>query len=385
MRGSSAKLDPFKNVQKSQLQDFARHYGITFPDKIKKQDIIPVIKTLLTDHVIEEDYYRTFSNELALHPVDLQKILKCTKAERLRWTEQGKLSVLFYRSFTKYGKTYQCPYYDRQQAETLSAADIKHWRDVWKQIASIKRSLSSEKAAVTRKINADIRQQAKLSFNKEKYFFLAEDIEAGIVFSLCFWTQIINRWAKQNIVLARNATKRKEYFESRAAILYSLKNRAVKVLQHSKYANLSFYRPKNPDKIFLVMCDEHYACFRGFFNHCNWTPLDEYNCNPKTYDSCPDCSVERIKDYYSLFFLRVTLPNSTSFSFHTPYDIGKTIFPNETLVTHVSHQENEEEFFRFGCPVTEDEIKKYPEAAAVSAFNDIYFVAEKFFAGNYND
>ena len=375
-------IDLFSDIRKSQLQNFARHYDLIFPNKSTKQNMIPAIKTLLTDPVIEEDYYRIFSRELALHPVDLQEILQCTKTERLRWTEEGKLSVLFYRSFVKGGKTYQCPYYDRKQAETLSVSDINKWRESWKQIVSANRSAARKKAVITRKVNADIRNQTKLSFETEREFFLAQDIEAGIVFSLCFWTQIINRWAKKNVMLSYRATKRKEYLRSQAAVLYSLKNRAVAVLQHSRYAKLSFYRPKDPDKIIFQMCDEHYVWFRESFGYCGWTPLDEYRNNPRPYDSCPDCNVTKFKDYYSLFFLKVTLSDNTSFSFHTPYDIGKTIFPDEASITHVSHKENEEGFFRFGRPVTEDEIKKYPEAVAVSAFNDIYFIAEKFFAGD---
>ncbi len=108
---------------------------------------------------------------------------------------------------------------------------------------------------------------------------------------------------------------------------YHLKNSAIAILNTCPIAKLTFYRPDKPDY--------------GY------------------YDPYQDNFVSQVEDYYSLFSTEIMVPDSSEpedcFQFHTPYTIGKTMFPPLGDIEHVKHLEKEGQF-RFGDPLTELEL-----------------------------
>lgn len=108
---------------------------------------------------------------------------------------------------------------------------------------------------------------------------------------------------------------------------YHIKTRAIAILNTCPLAKLTFYRPEYPDA--------------GY------------------YDYYRDCFVTEVKDYYSLFSTEIILPGSPDpedcFQFHTPYPIGKNVFPLPEQLEQVTHLEQEGRF-RFGHPLTPLEL-----------------------------
>ena len=80
---------------------------------------------------------------------------------------------------------------------------------------------------------------------------------------------------------------------------------------------------------------------------------------------CPHCTVERARDYYSLFFLEITAVTfpGLRFAYHTPYPIGKRLgFPSPGKLPRVDHSDAEQEgLFRFGRSLLEEEKIIYRE------------------------
>ena len=369
----------FQNVTIAQLTDFAQKYGLTFPKKIKKSVVVDAVKNLLADEKILNDYYETFKKEIALSPQDTEKILQCTKAERLRWTAEGKLPVVYYESFHKFGKDLKCPYYDRLFiCNSITPELLDTWRISYKEKVTANAKAAIEKSLTARHRNENLREYSNWTLNEELKFFYQLDEEAGIIFELAFWTQWVNRWAEKNELKARRAIKYGDKYLAQKNLCYTLKNTAMEILLKSKYSTAHFYVPAFPDKVFVYFCELHYQLIRdmyiGYIN-----PLNAYYDNPKLYDKCHDCKVERQKNYYSLFCLKINLIAGTTFWFHMPYDIGLKIFPDEKTLPKIFHEENFEGYFRFGRAITEDEMIVYPEKTVLKSFHKAIEKANKYF------
>jgi hypothetical protein len=96
-----------------------------------------------------------------------------------------------------------------------------------------------------------------------------------------------------------------------------------------------------------------------------------HEMNKKAVHKCAECEVETEKDYYSLYYLEIAderLPDFT-FSFHTPYPIGISIFPNKADLERIDHQE-QEGIFRFGRTVINDEKIVFKEKEMLKRFEE---------------
>lgn len=162
------------------------------------------------------------------------------------------------------------------------------------------------------------RKQFQQRLQKRKHYWLAHFPQLYRYFELAEWTRWVSRGAKS--LQEHNLSELSDHF-------YQLKNRAIAILNTCPLAKLTFYRPQYPDY--------------GYYDHYQ------------------DHFVVQIPDYYSLFSTEIIVPDSSDpddcFRFHTPYTIGKTIFPEIQNLEQVKQVEKEGKF-RFGHPLTELEL-----------------------------
>jgi len=157
------------------------------------------------------------------------------------------------------------------------------------------------------------REQFKNRFQTRKAHWLKHFPQWCYYFELAEFT----RWASR----AAKSLKQHQLSE-RSQRFYDLKNCAIAILNSCPIAKLTFYRPDKPDYGYVDPDQDHF--------------------------------VPQIEDYYSLFSTEIIVPNSSEpedcFQFHTPYRIGKTMFPPIGDMEHVNHIEQQGQF-RFGHPL----------------------------------
>lgn len=349
----------------------------------KKDELLTkLMETAKGDHIAIKRIYHQFATELAHHPSYVEKYLKITKTERLRWTEQDKLNVIEHSTFHKWGNTLSYPVYDAFQIKTLSQKQIEKWRTEHKRKVEQNRKKATLKAIQTREHNKRLQRSFYENEWKSmlKQWFIM-DGKLGSTFQLAYWTTWISRWAKEYQLKSRNArTKRMEY-EEKKQLFYEMKNESLQRLVLSPYSSISFYQPEHPDKImYLHFCPQHFDfwCIEREFDYISkW---DFYRSDPYEIDECSECIVEIEDDYYSLFFIAVHSDDLSvfRFSFHTPFPIGQHFLPLKETLPKVSHQE-QEGIFRFGRTLIDDEKIIFSEKEVVKHFKeamqrfDLYF------------
>jgi hypothetical protein len=152
----------------------------------------------------------------------------------------------------------------------------------------------------------------------------------------------------------------------------------MRLLAQTPYARLSFYRPPEPDKHYLWLCEEHYEIKCGGDYENIW---DFFYHHAATIKKCPQCIVSNEKDYYSLYHLEVvteTFPD-IHFSFHMPYHIGKDWFPAPVQLPKVEHIE-QDGIFRFGRSLLASEKITHREQDVLAHFVQAFMEAKKFYS-----
>lgn len=358
----------FNAITKDEIFEILNNFDISIKKSSKKEECINALEGLLSDNKIDDDYlYDIVSDRLALHPVKVEELLSITKTERLRFQEQGKLIVNHYSPFTRYGKDFECPYYDYKQIHTITQDDIETWRAEHKATVAANRKKGASKASETRKKNKELVK----NFYENEWTSMVDkwesiDAELAKTFKLAFWTMWCSRMAKefQEKAHKANLANFSKYVDKKEEF-YKYKNKALELLTQSKYTNISFYRPENADKIRVSFCDEHYHhwCqdrrYIGYYD--KW---DYYYDNKNCIDNCDHCDVYVDKDYYSLYYLEISSDKveDFKFSFHTPYPLADDeIYPSITSIPKVHHEENGEGLFRFGRSMFDEELVVFTE------------------------
>ena len=372
-------------LRKDELGDVLEKFDISIKKSAKKEEYIKAIEGLLEEDKIDVGYlYSIGGDRIALHPRDVEDLLNITKAERLRWQEEGKLTVNHYTPFTAYGKDFECPYYDYKETKQITQEDIDKWRNEHKETVTANRKKGVAKANETRKKNKEL---VKNFYDNEWTTMVRGweqiDIELAVTFKLAFWTMWTSRMAKEFQEKAHRATiANVSKYNSKKEEFYKYKNTALELLTKSKYTNISFYRPEESDKIRVSFCDQHYEIwceerrYIGYYDKWSY-----YYDNKKSIDNCKHCDVDVTKDYYSLYYLEITSPDvkDLKFSFHTPYPLANDeIYPPIESIPKVDHEENDEGLFRFGRSMfkeemvvfTENRVRKYIEEC-IKDFKDI--------------
>jgi hypothetical protein len=352
-------------LSKEQIREFL---GLTKATKIKKTTLVEQLLARIETNADEKArLLETFLYELAVEPFELEEILHCTPIERRRWVKEGKLPVLEYRTFRKSGQDLEYPVHDRREILLISQDDIQQWRTVHRDKVHMNRQAAAQLALESRKVNQQRRQQFSQSWQQTiDEWRLQGSPELAQVLVLAYWTIWASRWAKENQIKATRGIKHAELYAKRRDEWYERKNQAMLLLAQTPYARLSFYRPPDPDKHHLWLCQEHYEeKYEGYYDSI-W---EYYYQNTRAVKQCPQCSVSYEKDYYALYYLEITSASfpDLRFSFHMPYPIGRAHLPKPQKLPHVEHTE-QDGMFRFGRPLIDDEKIIYRERDVQAKF-----------------
>lgn len=338
--------------------------------KMKKDELIKLFfkvhgKSKKTATMIYKDYPVRFG----LYPGVVEETLNITKTERKELEEEGFLPVISTGSFRQYGKNIEFSIYDRLSVVKLTEKKIEKWRENREKEITKRRKEGSKKAA------SKIRNTHLKNKNITEDFYNGDwedmlekwyefDKILGATLQLSFWTVWLSRWAKEYQVKAETARSKKEDYLAKKNEYYNMKNKALKLLSESPYTKIQFYQPENSDKIMnLSLCETHY---QDWCNQREWVYLsiwEYYGTNKKVIKKCPCCSLDKIKDYYSLYFMEIKdsrIPDF-KFSFHTPYPIGKVFLPDKEKLPRINHESEGEGLFRFGRSLQNDEIIIFKE------------------------
>src|SRR5947199_3608552 len=363
-------------LNKAQLLTFL---GVPQATKITKQQLVTQLLELIATNVDEKNrLLDMFPQELAVSPFELEELLGCTKDERQRWVKEGKLPVLEYRHFRKGGQDLEYSVHERKLILTLSQDTIAQWRAEHQEQVRVHRKAGVQKAARQKQVN----QQARRNFLAEWQQTVATwrqhaDPELVAVLVLSFWTVWASRWAKENQVKSRRARKYTTLYLARSGEWYERKDQALHLLARTPYVQVSFYRPIDPDKRYLWLCEEHYELKREGYYEDIW---DFFYTHAAMIKQCPDCTVQQEKDYYSLYYLEVATQAlaDVRFSFHLPYPLGKTWLPKPNELRRVEHME-QEGMFRFGRALFPNEKVIYREQEVLTHFQQALAIVQAFY------
>jgi hypothetical protein len=371
-----AELISSRRIPKSQLLDFL---GLPDNSPNKKDRLVSQIISVLEVNAAEKErFWETFKSELAVEPVELEEMLQCSKTERQRWIKEGKLPILEQRSLGNSELDLEYPVHDRRFILSLSQTEIDRWRQEYRE-----RMQNSSKNS--QKIPTEIQRenvQSRIAFSSAWDKIIAEwetqgSAEISATFQLAYWTVWASRWAKENQINSiQGAEYNKEIYETRRQEWYDRKNQAVKLLVQLPYAMLYFYRPVDADKLYLELCDNHQEMMRdGYY----WDKWDFFYQNRKQVNRCRECAYCETKDYYSLYYLEIKSDKfpDFSFSYHTPYPIGRKFLPHPETLPYVNHVE-QDGIFRFGRPLLEQEKVIHTEQDVALKFAAALAAAKKF-------
>ncbi len=293
-----------------------------------------------------------FVDQFALYPTTVENFLGCTRSERKRWQQEKKLKIVGYREFD-YG---EFPVFDCLSIVSITPATLEKWRKKIEQDKAKKKKEAVKKAQKTKKLHEAKRAIVKFQYEVACQEWAEKAPDAIWTLKLAYWTIYASRWAKTYQLKARKATKYEANYLAQKEIWYDFKNQAIAILACSPYAQLGFYRPENPDKIYrnYYWCDEYEIPTKKKFEIINW---DDRTGRVKV-------AVEygRSKDYYSLYCLTLLIPGiKETFSFHSPFDVAFKNFPPIFDLPFVEQQEAYEGVFRFGRELSEDEMITHSE------------------------
>jgi hypothetical protein len=375
-----AELISARRILKTQLLDF-----LGLPDNSQeKQDLLisKIVSVLEVDAAENERFWERFKSELAVDPVELEELLKCSTTERQQWIEEGKLPILEYRTFRKSGIHLEYPVHDRRLILSLSPTDINNWRQESQQPIQNNGKTAAKIPSKNYQENHEENADSRLAFSSDWEKIIADWEEQGsaeisATFQLAYWTVWASRWAKENQLNSVKAIEEdRETYETHRQEWYQRKNQAVKLLIQMPYAMLYFYRPTDADKLYLELCNDHEEMMKdGYY----WDKWEFFYQHRKLVNRCRECVYSETKDYYSLYYLEIKSDKfpDFSFSYHTPYPIGRKFLPHPETLPYVDHVE-QDGFFRFGRPLLEQEKVIHTEQDVLAKFEAALAEAKKF-------
>ncbi|WP_374226799.1 hypothetical protein [Ktedonobacter sp. SOSP1-85] len=356
-----------RTLTKAQILAFL---GLDHKLKESKEQVMErLMKLIDEDATAWQHLLEMYPEELAVEPVEAQTLLQCTLLERRRWIEEGKLPVLTHRQFRKAGRTLDYPVHDRRMILAITQEDVAKWRGEHTTRTKQNRHAGSQKSAESRKEHQRLRKEQQDAWQALIMQWQSHG-SSGLVatLELAYWTVWSSRWAKENQLKSRRATKYATRYLEQKNTWYQHKNKAMRLLAQTPYARLSFYRPPEPHKISLHLCETHYEEKREGYYESIWEYL---SLNTQEVKACPRCLYAEEKDYYSLYLLEIqteAIPDLV-FSFHMPYPLGQKHFPAPSTLPRVAHVE-QEGFFRFGRTLYEAEKITHREKDVQTRFEE---------------
>ncbi|MCH4170148.1 MAG: hypothetical protein LKF36_02865 [Lactobacillus sp.] len=300
-------------------------------------------------------------NQIGATTNDLKLIFpKLNYRQRRLLTQYGYLRVAYFYPLECYGRTLQVPVYNYFDYFNLVAhqdqfqALLKHLRGIERRSPTAL-ARQRAKSAEQQQFRADY-QQLLASFS--------DPLEQAII-DLAFWTVQLNHLAKTK----PQRPDAPDYYGEKAKAL------ALFLQANSPLVGVEFYRPDNPDKLWVQLCGSHLEEFREARHYFDQRVVDYYEDHQQLILSCPKCLVVHEKDYYSLFYVKVGT-NAIQFDFHMPYLLGQPIFGMGSQYPQVDQEEDEDGNFRFGRGMAPGELGKiggsrYVERAFYQAFEKL--------------
>lgn len=360
------------SLTKDQIASFL---NIENCSKVKKDELITRLKDHLNGNMLlQHRLYKEYKSYFGMHPKDVEDLLKCTKLERQKWTAEGKLIVVKNEPFRAYGKSLNCPYYDALQVYSLTQSEITNWRTVNEALKKENLGNGIKQRTETIKKHESMRKNFRKEFNQVLASWYKIDSQLGVTFELAFWAVWTSRWAKSNTLKAETAKSpsSKCKYKNMENELYEIKNEVIKLLLMSQYKNLGLYRPENPDKVYLHLCDTHYHEWCQIRSYIYMDKWDYFSIHKKQILKCPRCNIDIKKDYYSLYYISIEdeRVGDYKFNFHIPCYIGKDFFGEIENIPLVNHEEGNG-LFRFGRPLFDEEKIIYTEKMVIKRIKEV--------------
>ncbi|KRM30530.1 hypothetical protein FC83_GL001664 [Agrilactobacillus composti DSM 18527 = JCM 14202] len=285
---------------------------------------------------------------------------KLNYRQRRLLTQHGYLRVAYYYKFDCYGRSLDVPVYNYFDYFNLVAHQAQ-FPALLKYLRSLQRQTPAE---IAKKQAKKTEQQQFRTDYQQLVASFADPLERAII-DLAFWTVQLNHLAKTK----PQRPDAPDYYEEKA--------KALKLFHQTKnpLVIVQFYRPDNPDKLWIQLCGHHLEEFRAARYYFDQRVVDYYEDHQQLITSCPKCEVVHQKDYYSLFHVKVGT-TATNFDFHMPYLLGQPIFGAGSQYPQVQQVENEGSDFRFGRGMAPGELGKiggsrYVEKAFYRAFEKL--------------
>lgn len=372
-------------IKHSHLEKFLREQFITFSQNVSKKELETIVKYNLNNDQIIDAFCNRFSREIALDPVSLEVLLGCSKSERLRWTRERKLPVIYFKDVFKFGTHLMCPMYDRRIIGLTTTDELlKQWRKEWS-IRRRKKHRVGKKSLI--RLDSIFKDAFNLDLIRLRNQWYAKEEELGIVFELCYWLSILNYWIKDRI--RRSTTSRVHYYEHKYAenIFLGYRNSIFKVLIQSKYCSFYLYKCKGNDRYTVQFCNKHsdYIFNKKLNEYIH--PLEDFYIHPQKYKDCEDCKIFVREDYFSLYCIEVSSSwENILFTFFAKANLGKEIFTQEQLLNMkiTTTKKYNEGMFINGRECIKNSSYIPDEKTTLYNLKNIYCTAKHFFK-NKND
>lgn len=286
-----------------------------------------------------------------LAPYHIEQALQITKAERLRWTQAGRLKVVGKGSFYKGRTLIEYPLFSRTAIRALSAETIARWRAEDAAATARKRKEGAARAVQTRKRNVRLREeeQTRIDTLAREAARTLGDLTAVPLVKLAIYAQLASRWAKRFQSLDRSTDS--QHF-------YDLKDAALRVIAASPYARIA-YVPSDQAKYHVDLCAFHYDEWREFRHYDRYVRFwDWVDMESDVLKACPDCDFHADYTYWALYLIEL-VAGELRLSFHVPHSIGVHYLPSPKGLEKLP-DESEEGMFRYGRPVDEEEMLLHP-------------------------
>ena len=353
---------------------FLKEQRVNISPNVSKVQAENALRSILFNDQVIDAFCSKYKYELAMIPPELEILLGCSRSERLRWTKEKKLPIVYFMDIYKFGSHLMCPMYDRRIIG-LKVTDIilAEWRNEW-----IRRRRKKYRVGDKQDIsNESILQTA---FNKyldllcDKWYSL--DLELGTTFELAYWLSILDYWIK--VRKQRSTTSRTHYYKHKTIenIFTGYKNSVLKILLKSKYTTIYKCEPLIKDRYTLHLCNEHdtyvYNKDLGIIH-----AFEDFYINPEKYKQCSKCQIIKRLEYFSTYYIEVSseLDNSFLFTFTLPYTLSSGLNSNKVIC----EKKHNIGTFRNGRESIKNDIYIPSERRTVATLKALLINAKRFF------
>lgn len=395
LRNDKRELAVFltRNIFKFQKtkKQLAKYLGCR--EDVTEEEFLKLLVKKLKNRVEIKDFCTKFSRYVAFYPKELEEYLQITKRERLRWDKEDKLTVCHVTRLKSVGDCVLFGLYDAYQAIfEIKEDDIKRWREAHLKEVEQNKKQGIKKAANSRKRNAEMRKirarkieeekirreeyekklkrEAEEEYNQMINEWSRFKDETSVIFTLCYWTMWMSRWAKGHELNGNNQKKE---------LCYQKKAEALRIITKSELIHISTYQPTLKTR--FELCWKHDRRYAESYDY--ESRLEYFYSNYSDIKRCPHCKVdEPTKEkiaYYSLYCIDVNTPETDDyhFSFHIPRLIGEDFLPPFDEQPQTT-QKAQEGIFKFGRPIRGNEEITHTEKICGEQFEKAYTRAAEY-------